>query len=249
MSSPVYHDKIRTGPYRNQRFKVVLQGGCPDGARQRHRRAPGHFPPERHVNSGLQLSCKASYRSSPPCTTTRWASLSILSRGVSRWDSRKVSKNISECVDFLQSRFCDFLRENIEIRTYWVARILTWTRSRTCSSNSLLKKSFDLVRSVSVIVRRKLAQKTKIVCIKTKLSQWGWKTSWRVRLCVVSVTVTARGGRRTKDCSQTWSFGFQFRLGKRFPDEIKLPSGRAASGGTLAPEPPRATRNTPEFKV
>ena len=33
-----------------------------------------------------------------------------------------------------------------------------------------------------------------------------------------------RGGRQTKDCSQTWSFGFQFRLGKYFSDERGLPS-------------------------
>jgi len=32
-----------------------------------------------------------------------------------------------------------------------------------------------------------------------------------------------RGGRRTKDCSQTWSFDFQFRLGKHFSDERVLP--------------------------
>ena len=32
-----------------------------------------------------------------------------------------------------------------------------------------------------------------------------------------------RGGRRIKDCSQTWSFGFQFRLGKHFSDERGLP--------------------------
>ena len=31
-----------------------------------------------------------------------------------------------------------------------------------------------------------------------------------------------RGGRQTKDCSQTWSFGFQFRLGKHFSDEHGL---------------------------
>ena len=31
-----------------------------------------------------------------------------------------------------------------------------------------------------------------------------------------------RGRRQTKDCSQTWSFGFQFRLGKHFSDERGL---------------------------
>jgi len=31
------------------------------------------------------------------------------------------------------------------------------------------------------------------------------------------------GGRQTKDCNQTWSFGFQFRLGKHFSDERGLP--------------------------
>jgi len=34
--------------------------------------------------------------------------------------------------------------------------------------------------------------------------------------------VGARGGRLTKDCSRTWSFGFQFRLGKHFSDERGL---------------------------
>ena len=33
----------------------------------------------------------------------------------------------------------------------------------------------------------------------------------------------ARGGRQTKDCSQTLSFGFQFRLGKYFSEEGRLP--------------------------
>jgi len=33
----------------------------------------------------------------------------------------------------------------------------------------------------------------------------------------------ARGGRRTKDCSQTWSISFQFCLGKHFPHERGLP--------------------------
>jgi len=33
---------------------------------------------------------------------------------------------------------------------------------------------------------------------------------------------STRGGRQTKDCSQTWSFGFQFRLGKHFWDERGL---------------------------
>jgi len=36
-------------------------------------------------------------------------------------------------------------------------------------------------------------------------------------------TPMRRGGRRTKDCSQTWSFGFQFRLEKHFSDERGLP--------------------------
>jgi len=35
-------------------------------------------------------------------------------------------------------------------------------------------------------------------------------------------TFPMRGGRQTKDCSQTWSFGFQFRLGKHFSDERGL---------------------------
>jgi len=32
-----------------------------------------------------------------------------------------------------------------------------------------------------------------------------------------------RGGRQTKDCSKTWSFSLQFRLGKHFSDEHWLP--------------------------
>jgi len=36
-------------------------------------------------------------------------------------------------------------------------------------------------------------------------------------------TSRGHGGRQTKDCSQTWSFGFQFRLGKHFSDERGLP--------------------------
>ena len=35
--------------------------------------------------------------------------------------------------------------------------------------------------------------------------------------------VTERGGRQTKDCSQTLSLGFQFHLGKYFSDERGLP--------------------------
>jgi len=31
------------------------------------------------------------------------------------------------------------------------------------------------------------------------------------------------GGRKTKDCSQTWSFGFKLRLGKHFSDKRGLP--------------------------
>jgi len=41
--------------------------------------------------------------------------------------------------------------------------------------------------------------------------------------CFVLLGVMSRGGRQTKDCSQTWSFGFQFRLGKHFSDERGLP--------------------------
>ena len=37
------------------------------------------------------------------------------------------------------------------------------------------------------------------------------------------LTSPLRGERRTKGCNQTWSFDFQFRLGKNFSDERGLP--------------------------
>jgi len=51
---------------------------------------------------------------------------------------------------------------------------------------------------------------------------------------------STRGGRKTKDYSQAWSFGLQFRLGKHFSDERGLPFGRSVIKLTFL-FPPRAT--------
>jgi len=45
-----------------------------------------------------------------------------------------------------------------------------------------------------------------------------WYLVFRIRL----IWALRRGGRQTKDCSQTWFFGFQFSLGKHFSDERGL---------------------------
>jgi len=57
-----------------------------------------------------------------------------------------------------------------------------------------------------------------------------FKIDWVGRFTIKSrgsrvggLNVPMRDGRLTKDCSEKWSFGFQFRLGKHFSDERGLP--------------------------
>ena len=93
------------------------------------------------------------------------------------------------------------------VDSYWSSWKL---RSETCKSHF---QSFDIFTPF-------FAAKTVIYPSFFVLSKQ------RDMVHVLSVTralkVTIRGGRRTKDCSQTWSFGFQFRLGKHFWDERGL---------------------------